>query len=627
MEGDDVRPGSHEKGRLLDRSGLRVLAAAFPVILLVFATTFQLGGTGFWADDYWLNQRDILTGQLPPLLEEGRLTHSTLIINRGFFLRPLFYTIAPPLVTLTWEADWLAHGVLILSHSAVVLLLYRLMLRLGLARQPAAAASLLFMVYPMQYEVLYWAAAAPITLSALLMLVIFHMHAGLAARSLRGEGLGRAWPTWAMLLLLPLLGFAACSLNEQPAAGVVAMPLLYLSARRAASAAGDTGRPRLSRDPFWLFPAALAASGIVAYLLLMKFGLPPLIRPVPEGVRGAADSLVRPGELPRRIEQVARSVRDTMWRSQFARGALIQGVRELRAAPLSAAVFAFLLASSGAVWAARWVRQDAQRESASPSQPGTGVRAVLLGAAVFVGGFVPIVVVTVYIAAPRIMYWPAIGAAIMVAGAGSAMAMRVRAAERGGARSAIPRLVVAVLLAVLLMWSVLLIGVAASFRNRWVQDWSEGHQLRALVPDPVPGACFIPLRLQSACAATGQWRFDRHLQTVFAWPWTAPRFIRMVYAREDVTSGSWRPWAQHAQSADENGILYTGHLDGVSSEGGRILWDRAIPFVVTPDGRVRLVTTLILTEDGRPDTRLDVPLNRPGPALEIEPYEFRLPRG
>jgi hypothetical protein len=601
--------------------GLRILAASFPLILLFFATTFQLGGTGFWADDYWLNQRSPITGERPPLLEDGRLTQSTLIINRGFFLRPLFYTVAPPLVTLTWHADWLAHGVLVLAHGAVVLLLYRLMLRLGLARPPAAAASLLFMVYPMQYETLYWAAALPITLSALLMLVIFNLHAGLAFDRRRGRRL-------AILALLPFLGFAVCSLNEQPASGILAMPLLYVVALRRAGGAGGAAKPRVAGDAMWLLPALLAGSGVITYLFLMKVGLPPFIRPVPPGVRGAADSLVRPADLPRRTAELAESVWHTLWRSQFARGALIQGLRELRAAPVETAIFAVLLAASSAAWLKRPTNTAAMK---NPQAAATfrGVGPAFAGAAVFIGGFVPILVVTIYIAAPRIIYWPAIGAAIAIAGLGNILHSRARVA--GALGRMMRNSSAAALLPVLLIWSILLIGIAASFRARWEQDWSEGRQLRALVIDPPPGTCFIPLRVQSPCADTGQWRFDRHLQTVFAWPWTAPRFIRTIYGRDDVTAGSWRPWAQYAQAGDDEGLWYAGHLDGEFAEGGRLPWERVVPFIVTPDRKVRLITTIIITEEGGPDRAIDIPLARPVPGAQgspaIERLEFRLPRG
>src|SRR6185295_17844423 len=85
------------------------LAALFPAVLLFFAAYFLLGRIGFWTDDYWLNQRDPATGALPPL--------SGLTIDRGFFFRPLFYRIVPPLATLLWNVPPLAHLLSVLAHG------------------------------------------------------------------------------------------------------------------------------------------------------------------------------------------------------------------------------------------------------------------------------------------------------------------------------------------------------------------------------------------------------------------------------------------------------------------------------------------------------------------------------
>ena len=66
--------------------------------------TFFLGGRiGFWSDDYWHNLRNPTTGALPALTFHG------LTMDRGFFLRPLFYLVVPAVTTLSWKAQWPAH--------------------------------------------------------------------------------------------------------------------------------------------------------------------------------------------------------------------------------------------------------------------------------------------------------------------------------------------------------------------------------------------------------------------------------------------------------------------------------------------------------------------------------------
>lgn len=587
----------------------RIAAWLLPATLLLFATFFFLGDIGFWADDYWLNQRHPITGQLPPLLEDGRLTTSTLIINRGFFLRPLFYTIAPPVISLLWNHAWLAHFILIVAHAGVTALLWRLMRRVGLATAPAAASALLFMLYPMQFENILWLSALPGTLAVLLMLTLLHAHLTVVTTQ-------RAVLRAALLALLPVMAFAVCSLNEQPAAGVLAIPALYLAARPQA----HTGFRRALM--LGVIPMLLAGLGILCYLYLLRYGLPPHIQPTPPGIRGSSQTLISARDLPARIARVSTSIADTLWMRDFTRGAAIEGLRVLRSHPSAAIAWLLALAITGACWFRRWLRPaptaapaaqlaphstvppHSHHSNPSPPRP---LATSLLGLAIFISGFLPIVVVSAYVAAPRIMYWPMIGAAILLAAAATALGREVR---RPALRRIAHRAAAAALVCVLLAWSVMYIGIQSSFRTRWQQDQSEAAQLRALIPDPDPGTTFMPLRLRSAAAHTGHRRFDHHLQPVWAWPWTAPRFIRSAYGRMDVRCGSWRPWVQSVLGANEDGLLYTLYLGPDHPHGTRIPWQEVIPFTTTPDGRVHIITEIIITEEGRPDTVISVPQAR-----------------
>src|SRR5262245_57552131 len=79
------------------RSGARL---AFPVALFLFAGLFFGGRLGWWSDDYWHNLRDPVTGRVGPVF-----------MDRGFFLRPLFYRIVPAVTTLLWHDDRVAHAI------------------------------------------------------------------------------------------------------------------------------------------------------------------------------------------------------------------------------------------------------------------------------------------------------------------------------------------------------------------------------------------------------------------------------------------------------------------------------------------------------------------------------------
>ncbi len=127
----------------------RLIRIAFPVALLVFAGLFFGGRLGWWSDDYWHCRKDAAGSVIE------------LVMHRGFFLRPLFYAVVPALTTALWEHPAAAHAVQLASHVLVVVMLWRLLLMLGIGRCAAGAAALLFMVYPAQFEALFWVAALP----------------------------------------------------------------------------------------------------------------------------------------------------------------------------------------------------------------------------------------------------------------------------------------------------------------------------------------------------------------------------------------------------------------------------------------------------------------------------------
>src|SRR5262245_16805372 len=183
----------------------------FPIALLLFGAFFFGGRIGWWSDDYWHNQRNPVTGAI-----------DALAIHRGFFLRPLFYLIVPAVTTLSWNTQWPAHLLQVVAHGAVVVVLWRLLLALGASRPAAGAAALLFMLYPANFETLFWVSALPPPLASLVMLGMYVLT---IARARGRAGL------WAVPLLM-VMAFVVCSLNEQPAAGIAAMPLIYWAARR-----------------------------------------------------------------------------------------------------------------------------------------------------------------------------------------------------------------------------------------------------------------------------------------------------------------------------------------------------------------------------------------------------------
>ena len=204
---------------------LRRLGPAFPVMLWLVAFFFLRGDTGWWADDYYNNQR-LPDGSMPPLNLSWKWPLWSLGVKREFFIRPLMYQAAPAVTTLTWHHPWMAHLLQAVCHAGVVGLMWRLMRAMGVSRAAATLAGMVFLVYPGHYEAVMWAAALPTLLSVAMMLGVMFLMIGFA------RGRRRGW--WRLLLMVPMT-FAACCLNEQPAAGVAVLPVLCWCTRKKRS--------------------------------------------------------------------------------------------------------------------------------------------------------------------------------------------------------------------------------------------------------------------------------------------------------------------------------------------------------------------------------------------------------
>jgi hypothetical protein len=581
---------------------MTVLAGSFPVLLLLFATFFLLGRIGFWSDDYWHNLRDPVSGELAPLTVNG------LTINRGFFIRPLFYKIVPPITTLAWRSQWPAHLLMTVAHGTVVLLLWRLMLILGARRPAAGAAALLFMVYPAHFEAVFWVSALPTTVASALMIVLML----LIVRSARAAAQHRTIALVAASVLAPAIAFTMCCLNEQPAMGVLALPLVYLAARRR----GDRASLTLLRAGV---PTLVAGVAVLLYthLLLHDPRKPP-------GTRGSTDQLVGLSDVPARVAYFADLVWQRLMLQDFAAGAFRLGWREVSSAGFPGALLTGAVLSTGIIWTIRWSKDSSPPRTQAPDHP-RPLLLLAIGACIFLAGWVPIFALAIYDPDSRTRYWPCIGLAMMLAGGGWLLGRSERASTR-------LRMVLApMLLCTLLAGGMCMIGVQSAFRTRWQLDQEQGRQLRALIPNPEPLAFFVPLDIRGTGIRTVSPIFDNHFRSVFEYPWTAPRFIRAAYPRADIHCGWWRHWTPGApvRGADENGIHFTDRLGPrfprIEGSGSRIPWEHAVPFIIDENARVRLVTSVIIREPGKQDVIIRIPQTARCDSRN-EPLEFPLPR-
>jgi hypothetical protein len=582
--------------------------------LLFFATFLLRGRIGFWSDDYYHNLRDPATGALPPL------TWSGLTIDRGFFLRPLFYKVVPPLTTLAWTSQWPAHLVMTVAHGLVVWLLWRLMRTLGLPKFAAAGGALAFMVYPAHFEALFWVSALPTTLASALMLWMMILYANYA----RQRGAFARWWAVVSLAALPALAFAVCCLNEQPAMGVLVLPLIFWAARTGSHDAMVAE----SRPVSWLralLPAVLCGLAVLLYSWMVVSD-----PHKPPGARGSSDQFVTLAHLPAR----ARHFFDVLWRRlvllNFWRGAMGMGGQELRAAGWPGWLGAAGVVGAGVMWVREWTGRSLEAAARGDApRRGPLIPAILAGLALFATAWAPIVMIAIYDPDSRTRYWPATGLAIASAAAASAIGRR----HMRPWAAVVPK---GVFLVALLACSTMLIGVQSAFRARWDLDRQQGRQLRQFLPDPTPLTFFVPMDIQTTGIRTGSPLFDSHFRSVWEFPWTVPKFIETVYGRDDVRCGHWKKGTPSdcVKGADESGIHFTVRLGPrfprIEGSGSRVAWDRAAPFVIDREGRVHLVTRIVIPgrgAGGAGDVAIPIPqFRRAVEAGRISELEVKLPR-
>jgi hypothetical protein len=548
----------------------RVSVLLFPAALLVFAMYF-LGGTGWWSDDYWHNLRDPITGGLG----------ETLIISREFFLRPLFYRIVPPLTTLLWNHDWAAHLIQVFSHGIVALLLFLLLRTFAIATRPAAAAGIVFMLFPPHFEGVLWISALPTLLASMLMLGLMFATIAFARRAGPLACRGGWW------IVPPMMAaaFAICCLNEQPAAGILALPLGYLAAlatRRPPAAGAPSPARHLVRA---LVPAFLSGCMVILYAAIVRATAIP-------GSRGSSAGLITPGQFAERLPAFSAEVFERLTMQNFAGGAFSLGLGELRAAPLATLAAALVLAAAAIPFIRWWIAAHhgpSTRAATAPPLRGLALLS-LTGVAIFATGYLPIAVVAGYSPDWRTHYWPANGLAIIIAALGSAAPctrpLRIAA--------------LAVLLVASAAASITFIGLQSAYRTRHRQDLAESARLRELIPDPEPLTFFIPLAIDTTGVRTGSALLDNHFRGVWEYPWATPRHIMRVYQRDDVRCGFFRHWTpgHPVLGASEQGIHYGDRLGPRFPQIGEsvwlIPWDRAAPFIITSEGELRMVTAIIL---------------------------------
>ncbi len=582
MEDGPTQPGGA-------RAGERIAAWLFPVLLWLVSTLYLGGRIGKITDDWCFNQRSPVDGSLRNGFDPW--------LNFHYFWRPLHIAMLSLVGTFAPDSDRGVHVFVAAMHGLACVGLWWFVRRFTRSQVAAAVAAVLFMVVPLHSEVVLWFST---TSTAIGLLLCFGAMA-LADRFSRvscGEG------GWLKLAALWVVAFAVPCFYEQSAAPLAALPLVCVAA-----GAGMSRRERVRRA---VIATAVAGSACAVYIVLFRLTAPGYMR-------GAGATVVPVTRLGARFVEVLHGLWNNLLgvrAHEFVLGSATLGWRTV--ATPAGAVIGSLVAAAGVLWAV-WAGRGNRRTSPAHA---SGWWLAAIGVVVFVAGFLPVYAIQGQRIEPRTLYVPLAGAAMVLGALVDALA------SRQSARMAVAGVLVPVAMAA----AVCMVGFQRLYQLRSREDRREVEALQRLIPDPPPGAMFVPLRTSAAGASTGYRLFDRARHGALDVWWSSTPLVQHGYRRDDIFAAASNPWGPAPyDSADMERVRWLGKKDmpGTDEEGNVwIEWKTAVPIVVErePRSRVRLVDTIeVEMPDGR-DLAVHPPLvvEAVRAKREIAPASYRL---
>lgn len=558
------------------------IAGMFPLALWLAATLALGGDLGMSTDDYTLILRDPSTNAAPSPFNPW--------INHPYFWRPLHIGMLHTVGTVLHSHWSLVHIACAAMHGLVACAIFLfLRSRLNDPRAPAAAA-LLFLVAPMNHEVIFWFSTLSAGISSLLILALLRLYSGWAAGT-RGRF---------ALAIMPALAFLAPCFYEQPAAGLLALPALYFAVR-----------PRDERFGRSLL-RCLSSTSLIALGCMLYVGL--MLVTTPEAARGGAASFVHVEQLSSRFGQIISSIQNVLTGGkarELLRGGLAVGWSQLTSGTLWVWIPAVAITIPPFfVW---WLRPSLHHigPSSAPNRlPPRRAWLVVTGLLMFLGAWLPVFAIHGQGVDFRTLYFPLIGLAIVLAALLDALLAAVRARI---AQATLIALAAAVLVPAVLLSTVVLIGAQTMWQRRARIDQSELAQLRQLIPDPPRDAFFVPIELAAQPASLNLPWFDRFRLGVFQTDWSSRAAIRRAFQRADVRAIARQSWRPYGLTPTPAGLLLAR---GVKAElepqtdgpdGALIPHDRLIPFVEGPKGQIKLVRELVFQSPDGTSTSLSIP--------------------
>lgn len=560
-----------------------------PVAAWLVGTLWLGGEIGRITDDYSVNMRDPATGELPsPFNPWARYP---------FFWRPLHIAMCFGLGTIFAE-QWQALGVLCaVLHGGACIAVYALLRAGTRSRGPAAVGALALLLHPMNFEVVFWFCS----ISAAIATAVWCGLALWCVRLVRRERPARA----AELAGVAGLALAVPCFYEQPASGVLALPLILLGAwlgsptgPRVAAAAGRA-----------VLLCGIAGVMNIVYIVLLRLT-------APADFRGGAGSFVSSDRIAERAAEVSRSIQWQLLGTRLRH--TVSGAWEVGRETLSTPVGIAAIGGLGllaVIWAWAWAveREEPSGARGGDVSPGRGAAArlcwIVAGAVLFIGAFVPIALMARQNVEPRTLYFPLVGLCIMLAQIVDALLASLPRGGRIGVFGGAVRAVVGLAAAgAAIAGVVCMVGVQTWCTLRAERDEGIARRLAELVPDPPAGAVYVPLSLDAGVTRTGYPVFDRLRVPAFGTTWSATALMQQTMRRRDVVAASKSAWARFPfDRFTSEGFWYEARLDGRATDrpgiGEFIAWERAVPFTVDDEGRVRLVRQIeIVRSDDRVET-------------------------
>lgn len=563
MSGRHQEPDSIPTSKRLT-SGLALLVACFA--LWVLAGAFYAGDIGKTRDDYTWAVNDPATGSVA-VADLWRLP---------LFWRPISLVLVRHLVSLTWDAPWIANLLTALSHGVLALAVWRWFRTLGFTLG-AGVAAMVLLTLPMAYDVMHWPAAMPTALAGLCAVAVAGLAISLPLTDRKST----------CVLGIALLTFIACCLNEQAVACLGAVALLPMAVSHA--------RCYRLAAAFWTALAVGLPS--FGYILLV-------VLTAPSNHRGGTSTLVSPDRWLGR----GTTVFEETWSQllgPYGRDLTLGGFEVgLPSLGIVGIVLLLVAVVAGLVWAWR-----SAPPGAFGDRPPSMSWLAVFGIAWFVLGLVPFVVVQTGPVEARHVYLPVVGLLLF-----SLVACRgVGRVLPGGIR----RLLGSVMASVAVLWScvaaVSLVGIQTTLRDRYRIDMAEARAIADLYPAPAPGAVFVIARAAWREADTGRRHYDRRFWSAWQMDHMATAVLRHQYGRDDIYAKHRFSIAFGAPTTEFSANGWTvGLSDGPAWDGGRlppslIVWNRLLVLRIENDGSVVPIDRLALIREEQPAEVVPLP--------------------